>query len=196
MIDRSRLGVAGVAGAALMTLLTLVFLLTPRAHSFNVAGLGTYAVNADAGGLPIAILGGTSVTDPNSGPADTAATPEAGETLGVDRHSKGGGLTMQDLSIQKRFNMTNAPGGAGLGNWTLTIRSNNSISSGNIEDINLYAYHWCLESLFGAAVSAETSNITATSLTLYSVDIRMRQGGYFAPVTSPSIDPPCAAPAV
>ncbi len=197
MIDRSRLGVAGVTGGVLMTLLTLVFLLTPRAHSWNVAPLGTYGLYADTV-LDLAALGDlspTTVTDPNSGALDTAATPEAGETLSVERrifnsdpviNASGNGL-----SIQKRFNMSNAPGGAGLGNWTLVIGAD----TGSIPNLVLYntPSHFCL-ALLAAIIGAEATNMTANTATLGTVDIRMRQGGYFAPVTDPP-DTECDAPA-
>lgn len=204
MIDRSRLGVAGVAGAALMTLLTLVFLLTPRAHSFNIAGIGTYAVYADLDGGPLGLLatpllGGTNVTDPNSGTADTAASPEPGETLPAERHSHNG-LPIEVLNVQKRFNMSNAPGGAGLGNWTLIIRAGSP--DGAFTNIQLDVAgqgggaHLCIINLFNVVAGAEATNTLMATVTLNTVDIRMRQGGYFAPVIDPPNDPQCAAPPV
>lgn len=206
MIDRSRLGVAGVAGGVLMTLLTLVFLLTPRAHSFNIAGVGTYAVYADLDGgfLGIAalpILDSTDVTDPNSGTADTAASPEPGETQPAERHSHNG-LPIEVLNVQKRFNMSNAPGGAGLGNWTLVIRAGSpdgaftNIQIDVVDNAARSDPHFCVIDLFNVVAGLEPTNILMATVTLNAVDIRMRQGGYFAPVTAPTNDPPCAAPPV
>lgn len=189
MIDRSRLGVAGVAGGVLMTLLMLVFMLTPRAHSYDVAGLGTYAVYADIS-LDLGALSSPADTDPNSGTADTAASPEPGETLAVERRQIDADI--EQLDIQKRLNMSNAPGGAGLGFWTLDITVGNG---GTTTNMLLYTQHFCstLLDLLAGRVGAQVSNVTADTIILIPLDIRFRQGGYTAPVTNPP-GTPCDNP--
>ncbi len=182
MIEPSRLRAAGSLGLAFLAAFGLVLALVRPARSYDVAGYGTYAVYADLV-LALGALGSTGDTDPDSGPSDTAASPEAGETLAVSRRDFGS--TIQEMNIQKRLDMSNAPGGTGLGNWTLVIDA----GGGDFSGMRLYTSHFCLQSLLFSQASAEASNVTADSMTLTPLDIRFRQGGYFAPITSN--DAPC-----
>ena len=182
MIEIPRFRAAGALALAILMAFGLILALARPARSYDVAGYGTYAVYADLV-LALGALGSTGDTDPDSGPADTAATPEAGETLAVERRDFGSDI--QEMNIQKRLNMSNAPGGTGLGNWTLVI----DIGGGTFSGMRLYTRHFCLQSVLLSQASAETSNVTADSITMTPLDIRFRQGGYFAPMTSN--DNPC-----